>query len=540
VYSSSSKEEQLKRFVKCDILLKELEGIQLVDQLDKKKFKSREDTSILQSLKLLLGHYKVLENDLLVDFLPKLISSFERKIENSIEGIDTQSEEYIENDKESYITHLLPPTFLGMPYMDLFVKMNIPSYRLISSQVAQQTIKKIEDAYDGFFELLRGGFKASVPGYNRTNKFNLIFQKDLFKVEKDKVRLSLGREFTQKFTENFGDSVIDKKSYFLSKQRPHNCNKKIKTTVNTVEYSKKFIYIKVSKKILRDKNISEIELVPSQYVDRNVYSLNIKFTTRVSVAEQNSDMNKISIDFGIKNIATLYSPVLQKPIIYDGSYLVSINKQINSRIDKIKSDIKTKYKATTCEAIQRLFTKKKNIIDDYFNKISASIMKLSKKNSINEIVLGYNKNWKHKCDMGNDNNRKFYEIPYSRLIKMLFYKGETNNIKVSENEESYTSKCDALALEEIEKQNVYLGKRIKRGLFQSSKGVLINADVNGAINILRKYVKSKHHTLQNLLGEIIESTPMHFVCNPVRIGIQQITADVLPGGKGVMTTLQFR
>lgn len=90
------------------------------------------------------------------------------------------------------------------------------------------------------------------------------------------------------------------------------------------------------------------------------------------------------------------------------------------------------------------------------------------------------------------------------------------------------SKCDALAL-------VYLGKR----LFQSSKGVLINADVNGAINILRKYVKSKHHTLQNLLGEIIESTPMHFVCNPVRIGIQQITAGVLPDGNGVVMTLQF-
>ena len=102
---------------------------------------------------------------------------------------------------------------------------------------------------------------------------------------------------------------------------------------------------------------------------------------------------------------------------------------------------------------------------------------------------------------------------------MLFYKGEQNNIKVVENEESYTSICDALGLEEIGFHQAYAGTRVKRGLFQSSKNVLLNADVNGAINLMRKYVVLKTYThLSSVLGTYIQNINLKGVCNPIRIG----------------------
>ncbi|MCK4257637.1 MAG: transposase [Halanaerobiales bacterium] len=83
-------------------------------------------------------------------------------------------------------------------------------------------------------------------------------------------------------------------------------------------------------------------------------------------------------------------------------------------------------------------------------------------------------------------NQKFVSIPYKKLIKYITYKAKKYEIEVITQEESYTSKCDALAYEEIGKHEAYKGKRVSRGIFLSSTGKLINADVNGALNILRK------------------------------------------------------
>jgi putative transposase len=111
--------------------------------------------------------------------------------------------------------------------------------------------------------------------------------------------------------------------------------------------------------------------------------------------------------------------------------------------------------------------------------------------------------------MGRKNNEKFLSIPHSKLIQYIKYRAELNGIEVILHEESYTSKCDALALEPVKKHTRYLGKRINRGLFQSSTGKLINADVNGALNILRKSVSG-----DSLIKEIIGRRA---VFRPVRI-----------------------
>ena len=112
-------------------------------------------------------------------------------------------------------------------------------------------------------------------------------------------------------------------------------------------------------------------------------------------------------------------------------------------------------------------------------------------NQISNLVVGYNKEWKQEINIGKRNNQNFVQIPHKKFIYMLEYKCKLDGINFIQNEESYTSKCSALDLESLNKHDNYLGKRIKRGLFVSSKGIKVNADLNGALNILRKVSPDK-------------------------------------------------
>ena len=119
-------------------------------------------------------------------------------------------------------------------------------------------------------------------------------------------------------------------------------------------------------------------------------------------------------------------------------------------------------------------------------KASRYLINYAVTNHIDTIVIGSNNGWKQGIDIGRANNQKFVSIPFARLIELIEYKAKLVGISVVKNEESYTSKCSFLDNEPIERHASYLGKRVKRGLFKSSTGQLINADVNGSLNILRK------------------------------------------------------
>ena len=110
------------------------------------------------------------------------------------------------------------------------------------------------------------------------------------------------------------------------------------------------------------------------------------------------------------------------------------------------------------------------------------------------LIIGKNDNWKQETNIGKSNNQNFVNIPHSRFVNMLKYKCEKVGISVRIVEESYTSKCSFLDNESIEKHEKYVGKRIKRGLFQSANGRLINADVNGSYNIMKKVVPNVFNT----------------------------------------------
>lgn len=215
-----------------------------------------------------------------------------------------------------------------------------------------------------------------------------------------------------------------------------------------------------------------------------------------------------SMDLGIDNLATLVSEDFT--YLFSGKFIKSYNRLFNKKLAKLNSikDLQ-KIKGTT-KRIKKLYYERDLYIEDVFHKISRKIINLLTNSGITKLIVGYNKGWKQEVNMGKKNNQKFTQIPFARLISYLEYKCELAGIEIVTHEESYTSKCDSLAFEAIGKHENYLGKRKKRGLYQSSTGKLINADVNGALNIMRKVVDDSSNYVQRIIDRGL-------LFNPVRI-----------------------
>ena len=214
-----------------------------------------------------------------------------------------------------------------------------------------------------------------------------------------------------------------------------------------------------------------------------------------------------SIDLGLDNLATLVCE--EGAFIYGGRFLKSFNNHFNKRLSKLQG-IKDKQgiKHAT-RRIKNMYEKRERYMEDAFHKISRSIVDFLTKNQIGNLVVGYNKDWKQNINIGKTNNQKFVQMPFARLRSYLKYKCEMSGIRFICNEESYTSKCDALACETLGKHETYLGRRVKRGLFRSSVGKLINADVNGAVNILRKVVGDSE-IISRIIGSGLLLSPIRY------------------------------
>lgn len=209
-------------------------------------------------------------------------------------------------------------------------------------------------------------------------------------------------------------------------------------------------------------------------------------TVEVVYEKQEKELKKdngkwLSIDMGLNNLATCATN--DEVFIINGKPLKAINHFYNKRKSKLQSLLpKNKFKS---KRIDRLTNKRNNKISDYIHKASSLIIKKAVKKDITKIIIGNNKNWKQEINIGKTNNRHFTSIPHSTLIEKIQYKGKLEGIEIVLTQEAYTSKCSALDLEPICKHDTYLGKRVSRGLFKTSKGQLINADVNGSLNIAR-------------------------------------------------------
>ena len=143
--------------------------------------------------------------------------------------------------------------------------------------------------------------------------------------------------------------------------------------------------------------------------------------------------------------------------------------------------------------INLLLYKRTEQLINYIGYYTNKLIEILKEEKISKLVVGYNKEWKQEINIGSKNNQNFVSIPFRKILNILKYKLEDNGIEYKEQEESYTSKASYLDNDNIPiyKENdyteyIFSGKRVKRGLYKTNKGQIINADLNGALNILRK------------------------------------------------------
>lgn len=231
---------------------------------------------------------------------------------------------------------------------------------------------------------------------------------------------------------------------------------------------------------LEDVNLREVRIIPNA----NKYTCEIVYNKQVTDTKVNSN-RVIGIDLGVRNIVTIANNFGAKPIVVKGNTANSMNQFYN----KEKARIQSIYDLTGIKygnKLRKLDFKRNNKVKDYFHKLSREIVDYAQNSSVKTIIIGKNENWKQEVNMGKKGNQKFVQLPLAKLIEMIQYKAHEIGIEVILQEESHTSKCSFLDLEPIEHREKYIGKRIKRGIFKSGKGILINADVNGALNIIRK------------------------------------------------------
>jgi len=200
------------------------------------------------------------------------------------------------------------------------------------------------------------------------------------------------------------------------------------------------------------------------------------------------DNSSIGLDIGLNNLCAITTNDKSLSYVIKGRPLKSINQFYNKRKSEMVSKLMTCNKGKyTSKSIDKLSMKRKHKIYNYIHNAANQIIRLCIENKISTIYIGHNKGWKQDVGLGKRNNQNFVSIPFNDLIDTLEYKvSQYIYINLVIVEESYTSKCDHLVNESMEYHDNYFGKRVKRGLFKSSTGKEINADINGAIGILRK------------------------------------------------------
>ena len=332
---------------------------------------------------------------------------------------------------------------------------NSENYKKLNSNMAQQILKEVDGSFKSFFGLLKLAKNGQYD--NKKIKLPKYLAKDGF------TTLVIG---------------------FV----------RLKDDILIVPYSNSFkkthqeVKIKLPP-VLKGKKIKEIRIIPKQH--SRYFEIQYTYEVEEVQRELNKE-NGLGIDLGIDNLCTCVSNNGASFII-DGRKLKSINQyynKINAKLQSIKDKQKIEHITLRQKRIAR---KRNNRIEDYLSKAARIIINYCLNNDIGKLVLGYNEDFQRNSNIGSINNQNFVNIPYGKLRDKLIYLCKLYGIEFKLQEESYTSKASFFDGDEIpiyDKENlqeyIFSGKRIKRGLYQTSTGKLINADCNGALNILRK------------------------------------------------------
>lgn len=266
-------------------------------------------------------------------------------------------------------------------------------------------------------------------------------------------------------------------------------NQNCKLKDGKIHFPKVFQGFTINPKFTEKENVvsfQQVRLIPhkNRIVAEVVYNIDIP--------EIKADNQRyIGIDIGINNLATVCNNIGGSAFIINGKPLKSINQYYNKQVSRYREITKRMNKADYSKRMDRLTEKRNSKIDDYLHKASRYIINYCVKNNIHTIVIGKNKEWKQNSRLSKKVNQNFVQIPFARLIEMIQYKAEEKGIAVMLTEESYTSGTSFIDNEEPVKENYNKARRISRGLFVSNNGVKINADLNGAYQILKKVVPIK-------------------------------------------------
>ncbi len=360
------------------------------------------------------------------------------------------------------------------PYVDynfldaLFKSMVQNDYRSLPTQSSQGIMKTVFQNWKSFYASLRefkvnpSKFKARprIPGYSRA------------------------REKEVSFT-NQDCGIKDKK--FLKFPKTKGC-------------------LNIGKLGFTEGKLKQVRVLPKH----GKYVVELVFGIPSEREMKESKQRYMSVDLGVDNLATIVTNTGRRPVLVKGKSIKSVNQRYNKLkahytaiLRKGKNPKKGQFSSKRLEKINN---KRFNQIKDLFHKASHQVEKIALEEDIDTIIIGQNKDWKQNTNMSKKNNQSFVSIPHSLLIQMITYKAERHGIKVIVTEESYTSKASFLDNDDIpvygesDTKKSFSGKRIKRGLYRSKNGTFINADVNGAANIMRKvFIKAFEETLSSLL-----------------------------------------
>lgn len=334
---------------------------------------------------------------------------------------------------------------------------NSENYKLLNSNMAQQTLKDVDQMFKSFFALIKMAKQGKynfrhihLPKYLPKNGYaNLIIGQ--IRLRKDNIlTIPLSNTFKKKY------------------------NTKIQIKIPQV---------------LKDKKIKEIQIIPKF----NARFFEIQYTYEIEEENINLNTNNaLAIDLGVNNLCTCVTNT-GKSFIMDGKKLKSINQffnKYNAKLQSIKDKQNIKWQTKQQYLISR---KRKNRVDDYINKTCRYIINYCLTHDIGTLVIGYNQSFQNKTNLGKRNNQIFTHLPFGKIREKLEYLCKRYNISYILQEESYTSKAsffdnDVLPIYNADNPQTYefSGKRVKRGLYQTKDGYRFNADCNGALNILRK------------------------------------------------------
>lgn len=324
-----------------------------------------------------------------------------------------------------------------------------PNYRKLNSNMAQQILKEVDGAFQSFFGLIRNKEKCNLPHYLPKDGFTTLI---------------------------IGFVRIDGNRLLLPYSRSY--KKKHKPVIFTLP------------PVLADKKIKEIRILPKN----NARFFEIQYVYETDCIKGNlNKQHALALDPGVDNLLTAATSE-GKSFIIDGRKLKSINQwynKQNARLQSIKDKQHFKGKLTHLQG--KLLRKRNNRVNDYMSKSARYIIDYCIANNIGTLVIGYNTSFQEKSHLGGINNQNFVNIPFGTLKKKLVYLCALNDIRCIIQEESYTSRASFFEQDELpvysaesKEEYTFSGKRIHRGMYRRKNGQMIHADVNGALNILRK------------------------------------------------------